>query len=87
MIGAFLVNRIPACFVAEITTAGVVADEGEERRQDKEPRCVVQSDGESVRVSEAISRCARLLRDVHYRHFRTLSDGSCTSRENRHAPG
>ncbi|MCF6108968.1 hypothetical protein [Mesorhizobium muleiense] len=43
MIGAFLVNRIPTGFVAEIATGRVAADEGEDERQDKEPRCAVWS--------------------------------------------
>jgi hypothetical protein len=86
MIGAFLVNRIPTCFAVEIATGGVAADKGEDGRQDKGPRCAFRSDGENARVSEAISRCARILRDVRHRHFLHFSDGSCTSGGKGHEP-
>lgn len=80
MINAFAVNRVPACFVAELATEGLAAAEGEEEWQDKGPRCALRSNGESVRVSEAISRCAMILRDVRHGHFLDVSDDSCTSR-------
>ncbi|CAH2406380.1 conserved hypothetical protein [Mesorhizobium escarrei] len=86
MIGAFLVNRIPTGFVAEIATGRVAADEVNTGGRIKSRDVRSGRNGGSVRVSEATKRCARILRDVRHRHFLHFSDGSCTSRGNSLEP-